>query len=128
MREAMNFECRTSWAFYLLENKVAGSRADGLLYLRLPSTAAMALLRLSALCAAVASAAAFAPAGGFCRRLAAAACVPRAAHGPPCTAQLRASLPALNGGCARADASGAGTARGVPRAPQPEAVRQSGAG
>ena len=82
----------------------------------------------SATCAAVASAAAFAPAGGFCRSLAAAACVPRAAHGPPCTAQLRASLPAHNGGAAGADASGAGTARGVPRAPQPEAVRQSGAG
>ncbi len=59
-----------------------GQNSRGPASIRVLPTRAMAFLRSVALCAAVASSAAFAPAGGCCHWHAAAPRVPRAANGP----------------------------------------------
>jgi len=59
-----------------------GQSSRGPASIRVLPTRAMAFLRSVALCAAVASSAAFAPAGGCCHWHAAAPRVPRAANGP----------------------------------------------
>jgi hypothetical protein len=87
------------WRGAFLKNKklftgalfLRGQGSRGPASIRVLPTRAMAFLRSVALCAAVASSAAFAPAGGCCNWHAAAPRLPRAANGPalpPSLAQL----------------------------------------